>query len=147
MILITDSNIIISALISPNGKVSKVLKAKSKIQYLAPNFVLFEIKKRYPKITKKTGLTTKEINAKLDILKEKIVFIDVDLIPKKFINEGKKIVEGVDEDDFVFVAMNRYLKHKLWTGDIELIKGLEQKGYKICVRTDDLIDKLYKKRL
>ncbi len=147
MILITDSNIIISALISPKGKIAKVFKAKSKIQYLAPSFVLVEIKKHFDKIKSLSGLNNKELNIRLDELKDKIIFIEVVEIPKKYIKEGKIIVEGIDENDYVFVAINRYLKHKLWTGDIELIKGLEQKGYKICVRTDDLIDKLYKKRL
>lgn len=43
MIVVTDSNILFSALISPKGTVAKVLKSKSKIQILAPDFLFEEI--------------------------------------------------------------------------------------------------------
>ena len=43
MIVITDSNIIISALIKPNGIIAKVFKSKSQIQFYAPSFLKDEI--------------------------------------------------------------------------------------------------------
>jgi len=45
-----------------------------------------------------------------------------------------------------FVALNLYKKHKIWTSDKVLIKGLEKKGYKMCITTKELKSKLYKKR-
>ena len=35
--------------------------------------------------------------------------------------------------------------HKIWTCDFELIKGLKEMGYDICVTTKDLKTKHYKK--
>ena len=39
MIVIADSNLIISGMYSPNGVVSKIIISESKIQFLAPDFV------------------------------------------------------------------------------------------------------------
>ena len=41
MILITDSNLIISALITPNGAIASIIKAKHNFQFIAPDFVFF----------------------------------------------------------------------------------------------------------
>ena len=42
MIVITDSNIFFSALISPEGVVAKILSEKKRIQYLVPEYLLGE---------------------------------------------------------------------------------------------------------
>jgi len=47
MIVITDSNLIISALITTKGTVAKVLNEKGKIQFFFPNF---EIQNHFDKI-------------------------------------------------------------------------------------------------
>jgi hypothetical protein len=36
----------------------------------------------------------------------------------------------VDIKDVFFIALQRYKKHKLWTSNLQLIKGVEAKGYK-----------------
>lgn len=41
MILITDSNLIISALITPNGAIASIIKAKHNFQFIAPKDVFF----------------------------------------------------------------------------------------------------------
>lgn len=43
MIFITDSNILYSALITPNDVVANILKDKSNIQFFAPNYLIEEI--------------------------------------------------------------------------------------------------------
>lgn len=50
MIVITDSNLIISALITPKGTVAKILNEQGKIQFFVPNFVLDEIQNHFDKI-------------------------------------------------------------------------------------------------
>lgn len=50
MILITDSNIIFSALIKPNGVVASILKTEKKIQFVAPDYLLEEIDEHLPEI-------------------------------------------------------------------------------------------------
>ena len=141
MIVITDSNILFSALKSPNGVVAKILTHKSNIQFYAPNYLIDEIKRHSGKIS----VNKKEVLARLNILLGKIEIIDVDKIPKEKVFQAIEIVKDIDIDDAFFVALHLFKKHKIWTSDKVLIKGLEQKGFKICVTTSELKLKLYKK--
>lgn len=52
MIVITDSNEIISVLITNDGIVAQIFKAKSNIQFTAPSYIIDEIKNHYSKIGK-----------------------------------------------------------------------------------------------
>jgi len=56
------------------------------------------------------------------------------------IAEAKEWVKDVDFDDFAFVAVANHLDAWLWTGDKELITGLQLKGYHRIVSTADLWD-------
>lgn len=145
MIVITDSNIIFSALISPNGVVAKIFKEKSNIQFIAPTYMLEEVYNHWVKLNKHSSLDTFKLIKELDFLKSKISFIVTVDIPRKFRLQAYEIVKDFDSDDAVFVALNLYKKHKIWTSDKVLINGLEKKGYKICVTTAELKAKLYKK--
>lgn len=50
-----------------------------------------------------------------------------------------RYVRDVDMDDLVFVALNEYLDSTLlWTGDEELYKALESKGYSKVVNFDKI---------
>ena len=141
MILITDSNIIFSALKSQNGVVAKILTEKSNIQFYAPSYLIDEVKKHSDKISD----NPKEVLRRMMILLEKVKIINVNEIPKKEVVKAIEIVKDIDIDDAFFVALHFYKKHKIWTSDKVLIKGLEKKGYNICVTTAELKSKLYKK--
>ncbi len=147
MIVITDSNLIISALITPKGTVAKILNEKGKIQFFVPNFVLDEIQNHFDKIVLLSPYSKLELIAELKLFKEKIKIIETKTIPKKFIEKAKEIVKDIDEDDMFFVALYLYKKHKIWTSDKVLIKGLQKKGYNICITTTELKNSLYKQKL
>lgn len=145
MIVITDSNIIYSALITPDGVVSDILKAKSSIQFYTSEFLFEEVNNHIDKIISLSTLGKKEVKQKIKELKENIKIIDIDKIPKSLMLKAYDITEGVDFYDTPFVAMHLYKGHKIWTSDKELIKGVEAKGYKMFITTAELKDKLYKK--
>ena len=144
MIVITDSNILFSALISPNGTVAKVLKSKSNIQIFAPDFLFEEIDNHFDKIVKHSKRSKKEIKSEVLSFKETLNIINRKDIPKKDVQKAITVVNDIDIDDFLFVALHFYTKHKLWTSDKELIKGLLKKGYDICITTTQLQKNLYK---
>jgi len=146
MIVIADSNIIMSALISPEGSTASVLKDKSNIQFVAPNFLLTEVYEHWETIVQFTTLSKRELFEEFYFYRNRITFTDVDAIPKKHKNDARKIVNDIDKDDAQFVALHLYKKHKLWTGDRKLINGLKAKGYDICVTTAELRQKLYRKK-
>jgi predicted nucleic acid-binding protein len=135
MIVISDSNIIFSAIITPKGVIASILEKETKIQLIAPSYLLEEIEKHSNKICGYLGIEKNEFKKRLKLYTSRIKFIDSEKIPKKYISEALEIVSSIDYDDFVFVALNRYKKYKLWTGDENLIKGLKLKGYDICITT------------
>ena len=127
MIVITDSNIIVSALIKPNGIVAKVFKSKSQIQFYVPSFLKDEINEHISKIATLSNLSKKEFQNELNYYFTRIKFIDISNIPKKYIIDAFEIVSDIDPDDVFFVALNRYKKYKIWTSDKKLIIGLQKK--------------------
>ncbi|MDR2147914.1 MAG: hypothetical protein LBE91_15790 [Tannerella sp.] len=146
MIVITDSNIIFSALISPNGVVASIFSAKSNLQFLAPGYLFEEVYNHLNKIAEKTSLSKKELSERIKMFQKRIKVIDTKEIPQKYIIEAFSIVENIDIDDIYFVALHLYKKYKLWTSDKQLIAGVEAKGYKIFITTAEIRKKLYKKK-
>jgi predicted nucleic acid-binding protein len=106
---------------------------------------LEEIENHSVKICNYLNIDKNEFKKRLRLYTYRIKFIDSEKIPKKYITEALEIVSSIDYDDFVFVALNRYKKYKLWTGDESLIKGLKSKGYDICITTSELKNHIYKK--
>ncbi len=143
MIVITDSNVIFSALVNPKGSNAEIFYAKSNIQFTAPAYLIFEIKNHFNKIVSFSGRSKKELKKEFDLILSKI--IDIDSIPKKSLLEATRISTNIDIDDTFFVAISLYKHHKIWTGDRKLINGLKAKGYDICITTTELKAKLYKK--
>ncbi len=65
MIVITDSNIFFSALISPEGVVAKILSEKKRIQYLVPEYLLGEVDEHLERLAKYLNKTRKELKKEL----------------------------------------------------------------------------------
>ena len=142
MIVIADSNIFYSALIAPNGEIAAILKDRN-MQFIAPDFIIEEVIKAGWRKDK----TEKKILAELKQLLEKITIIPLDEITKKNLQDAFEIVKDVDKDDYAFVAVHLQFKHKIWSRDEALIKGLTEKGYgHFFISTDEVRRHLYKKR-
>jgi predicted nucleic acid-binding protein len=69
----------------------------------------------------------------------KINFINEELIPEKLWKSSENIANDIDIDDIDFIALAKYLKGRLWTGDKILYQGLKNKGFKLIINTSDLI--------
>jgi predicted nucleic acid-binding protein len=145
MIVVTDSNIIFSALYTPNGVIASILKNKNKIQLLAPNFLILEIKNHFNKILVHRKITKKELQDEFNDLIKNIDIINIEEIPKNIVLQAIEIVKEIDIDDTIFVALHLYTKHKIWTTDNILNTYLKEKGHDICITTTELKKYLYKK--
>ena len=146
MIVISDTNIIYSCFYKPDGVIANILKDKKKrIQFIAPDYLLEEIEEHLPKIMKNNNLTKQQATALLKEFIQNITFFKVDDIPQKYLDKAEEIARFVDPDDYPFIALHLEKRHKIWTCDFELIKGLKEMGYDICVTTKDLKAKCYKK--
>lgn len=145
MLLVSDSNIIISVLITPGGTISKIIFSKRKFKIIAPELLKVEIKRYKEKILKLSGYTEKEYNALLKELYSQIEFIDTTEIPKSYTKQAYDLVKDVDINDLDFVELALYKKCLLWTTDKVLINGLRKKGFTKIITTAELKKHLYKK--
>ena len=80
MIVISDSNILMSGLYNPNGTIVKILTSKSKIQFLAPQYLFEEIEEQLSKKSDYTKKSRREILENLKRLTAGITIINIENI-------------------------------------------------------------------
>ena len=144
MIVISDSNIIYSCFYTPNGVIANILKnKKNKVQYIAPDYLLEEIKEHLPSIMRDTNRTKQQALNFLKEITKNITFYSKRDILSKYNKEAEKIAADIDIDDVPFIALHLQEGHKIWTCDKILSNRLKEKGYNICITTAELKKKLY----
>jgi hypothetical protein len=150
MIIIADSNIFMSALISPNGLTASILAERKKIQYIVPDYLIKEVTKHIPDVVirLKNSKTEKQLLADFKKLLKGITILNVDEVVKKVnADKAKEITNDIDYNDYPFVALHLEIKHKIWTSDKILKNGLTEKGYAhFFITTQELSKHLYKKK-
>ena len=127
-IIVTDANIIISALVLGSRQVRRTL-ARKDLQFVSPKFIVVELFKHTPKIQKATKLSKDEILELLSSIINQIKFYEEDLISVGNWVEAFRLCRDVDEKDMPYVALALELDAKLWTKDNELKIGLRSKGF------------------
>ncbi|MES2703162.1 MAG: PIN domain-containing protein [Bacteroidota bacterium] len=139
MKIIVDANIVFSAILNTNGKIADLLINSGKtFDFVAPNFLRYEIQKHYPRLTKISGLPrAKIIEAELHVCKY-INFLSEEQIKAPHWAFAEKLVADVDPDDVVYIAYTKQFRCKLWSGDKALMKGLLQKGFSNFLTTDEM---------
>lgn len=150
MILIADSNIFMSALISPNGYIATILSERKKIQYMVPDYLIDEVTEHIPDIVKrlKEQKTKKQLLADFKKLLEGITIVDVKKeVKRSNVLKAEEIVKAVDYDDAPFIALHLEVKHKIWTFDKTLVEGLTERGYgHFFIDLEEIEKHLYKKK-
>ena len=148
MIIIADSNIFMSALVNPTGRTASILAERKKIQYIVPDYLITEVTEHIPDLVKrlKNQKTKKELLADFKKLLEGVTIVKEEDLQKTYVAKAEKIVADVDENDMHFIALHLQIKHKIWTSDKILVKGLTEKGYgHFFTSTEELSEHLYKK--
>lgn len=139
MRIIVDTNIVFSALLNSNSKICKILMhSKEHFQFFSCSFLKKEINKHRNKLLKLTKLNTEQLIELEELVTKHIEFIDENLIPKEILTQTELQLINIDVNDTVFVALTTYLEGRLWTGDLQLHKGLKAKQYKNVILTSEL---------
>jgi predicted nucleic acid-binding protein len=141
MRVIVDTNIVFSAMLNSNSRIGRILfDSRGKFQFFSCKYLQKEIHRHTDKIRHYSGLNQEDLSELIALVESRIFFIEEELLPANVIAEAKEWVDGVDFDDFAFVAIADHLDALLWTGDKKLTTGLRQKGYRRIVSTADLWD-------
>lgn len=135
--IVVDTNIVFSALLSPNGTISDLLLNSTDIfDFYSPTFLLQELKNHRAKILKLAGYSAKELDFLQLTIFRKIDLIDLESIRRSTFEKSIELTKNVDEFDAPFIALALELDSPLWTGDKRLIKGLTKKGIDWVLTTD-----------
>jgi len=135
MELIIDANILMSALISTEGKTFDLI-LNDKIRLFAPDYLFLEIKKYENLILEKSGLSESDFKLFLALVSSRIEAISQEGL-KEYKKQSKKI--SPDINDYPYFALSLKLKIPIWTNDKKL---KEQKIIKI-LNTQEIIKLLF----
>ncbi len=127
-IVVVDTNIIISALISGNERIIRIL-ANPEIDFISSNFSLVELFKHSPRVQAKSKLTPDDLFESFRIIINMVRFVDEDVVSLGSWVEASRLCKDVDPADMPFVALSLHFDCKLWSKDNTLKNHLTQKGF------------------
>lgn len=140
MNIVVDTNVIFSALLNPNGKISDVFfNPVLDFTFFEPSIVLEELKKHHNKLITLSSLSAEELDLLKSSILSKVNLIDLEGIGQKSWEKALMLVREIDEFDTPFVALSLEMDSHLWTGDKKLKKGLENLGITWVLDTNQLL--------
>ena len=145
--IIVNTNILFSALLNINSRIGQILINGARYyEFYSPETIRFEITSHKDKIKEIARLSEDEFIDTYELVIHNISILSHSVIPIDIYNRAESICESIDIDDTVFVALNEFMQGHLWTGDLQLLNGLNQKGYQNLVKTDELFQDYLSKR-
>jgi predicted nucleic acid-binding protein len=131
MIVVIDTNVIISALI--RDSLTRKVIIESGLNFVYPEISLHELRKHKKTIIDKSGLPEKDIDKLLDKLLEYVVLIPTEAV-KSHLDEAKLIMQKIDPNDVVFIAAALTFRNSvIWSDD----KDFERQKRIRIVKTRD----------
>ena len=99
----------------------------------------YEIQKHWERLKKISKLTQENLEISYTLVISKLKFINEEIIPAETWLASEQITKGLDIDDTDFVALTKFLKATLWTGDKILYRGLKKLNFKRVMNTAELL--------
>lgn len=147
MRIAVDTNIVFSAILNTNSKISQIiLQPKSSLNFYSTEQLQYELVEHWDKLKKISKYSDVELHKASILIISRIRFINIEFIPRELFIKAEELARDIDIDDTEFVALTEHIKGKLWTGDNVLAKGLKKKNWNQIVSTAELY-KLIVKRL
>ena len=138
--IIVDTNIIFSCLLNTHGTIGDLIfNSDTVLDFYSNEYMRYEIRKHWQRLRKISTLTDAELETAYDKILTKVTFINEDLIPEVIWEKAEILVAGIDIDDIDFIALTRYLKAALWTGDKPLYEGLKTKRFRTVYNTAEMV--------
>jgi predicted nucleic acid-binding protein len=140
MKIVVDTNIIFSALLNSNTNIGDlVFNSDKHFEFYSCAYMRYEIKKHWERLKKISKLSDEQLQISYTQVLSKLQFINEEIIPAETWLSSEEITKGIDIDDTDFVALTKFLKATLWTGDKVLYRGLKKLGFKKLINTTELL--------
>lgn len=139
MRVIVDANIVFSGILNTKGKIGDILiNSAGLIEFIAPDFLRIEIRKHYKRLSKISKISIEEVIESEFLTCKNIKFISEEQITKANWEASFDLVKDIDEKDTHYIAYSKQFRRKIWSGDKQLINGLQKKGFYNFVTTEEL---------
>lgn len=139
MKIVVDTNIVFSAVLNTNSKIGRILTEGSVIfDIYSIHQLNEEIITHNNKIISLTKYSDEHLYETLELLTENITFIEIEKLSDNSVKRAYDLVQNVDINDLLFVALAIELDSKLWTGDKKLVNGLKNKDFNSFISTQEL---------
>ena len=140
MKIVVDTNIIFSTLLNSNSTIGDLLFNSDKhFEFYSCSYMRYEIHKHWERLKKISKLSDEQLQVSYTQVLSKLKFVNEEIIPVETWLASEEITKGIDIDDTDFVAMTKFLKATLWTGDKVLYNGLKKIGFKKILNTTELL--------
>jgi predicted nucleic acid-binding protein len=138
--VVIDTNILMSALIKPDGVIFDLIRLLHHQQHLLyiSDYSLVELSNHHNRILKASALDIHDFDKNKIFLLKKIIIISSDFISDTDLTEATTLTSGIDKYDIVFVATALFVKGHLWTGDKPLYNGLKEKDFNNVLNSNDI---------
>ncbi len=127
-VVVVDTNILFSALLSNQSKFTDVLLTTQHRFYVC-ELVMVELFKHKEKIVRLSKLSEDDIVRVYHILLRRLTLYKEDLIAPEHRTAAYTLCQSIDPSDTPHVALTLELDGVLWTGDMTLKKGLQHQGF------------------
>lgn len=144
MIVIVDTNILLSACISPNSKINEILLIPlPNVERVSCYYAFAELFRHQEKIVKLAKQPVDNVTIVLHTILRQIEFLNENIIEKEHWQEADRLTSGVDAKDINFVALALQKKGWLWTGDKKLTNHLKVMGFDRVINTQELYESIF----
>jgi predicted nucleic acid-binding protein len=126
--VVVDTNIFFSALIRPDSRFAQTLVAPA-YEFHAVDLVVVELFKHKERILAASRLSQRRLTEVFQAYLHRTHLHNAVLLPAEHRREALRLCTGVDESDAGHVALALSLAAPLWTGDMALRRGLEERGF------------------
>ena len=138
MIIIVDTNIIISACLNRNSELFKLIDSYSiKIDFVISEYVMEEINNHKKRICQKSKVELHIFDNNLNFLLSSLNTLNYQELNKDIIINAKNLTDNIDKKDTIFIAFSIALDSLFWSGDIKLYKALKRKGFANIITTKE----------
>jgi predicted nucleic acid-binding protein len=140
MKIVVDTNIIFSTLLNSNSTIGDLLFNSDKhFEFYSCTYMRYEIQKHWERLKKISKLSDEQLKVSYTQVLSKLKFINEEIISVETWLASEDLTKGIDIDDIDFVALTKFLKATLWTGDKVLFNGLKKLEFKKLLNTTELL--------
>jgi predicted nucleic acid-binding protein len=137
--IVVDTNVAFSTFLNVNSHIGQILLNGTRhYDFYSPEYIRHELIEHKERIKSIGKLSEERFVEIYGMILHNVRILNHSIILTTFYQSALEICQDIDIDDTPFVAINDFVRGRLWTGDVKLVNGLIAKGYSKIITTNEL---------